>query len=159
MHRPAGWSVYGHIQSLPIPVCCPHMLQDGHHCSCTKEGKGNWTKWLSPRSTYFCHHEVLWETSQGSYHLYLTCQPRPTSICLPHDRSTDYAIAITLHTALSHLDKRNTYVRMLFIDYSSAFSTIVPSKLITKAQDPGSEYLPLQLDPGLPVGPPPGWWG
>ena len=26
----------------------------------------------------------------------------------------------------------NTYVRMLFIDYSSAFNTIVPSKLITK---------------------------
>jgi gmma-aminobutyric acid receptor subunit gamma/cGMP-dependent protein kinase 2 len=37
------------------------------------------------------------------------------------------AISIELHTALSHLDKRNTYVRMLFIDYSSAFNTIVPS--------------------------------
>ena len=35
------------------------------------------------------------------------------------------------HTALSHLYKRNTYMRMLFIDYSSAFNTIVP-KLITK---------------------------
>ena len=30
------------------------------------------------------------------------------------------------------MDKRNTYVRMLSIDYSSAFNTIVPSKLITK---------------------------
>uniref|UniRef100_A0A8C7I238 Reverse transcriptase domain-containing protein n=1 Tax=Oncorhynchus kisutch TaxID=8019 RepID=A0A8C7I238_ONCKI len=48
------------------------------------------------------------------------------------NRSTDDAISIALHTALSHLDKRNTYVRMLFIDYSSAFNTIVPSKLITK---------------------------
>ena len=28
----------------------------------------------------------------------------------------DDAIAIALHTALSHLDKRNTYVRMLSID-------------------------------------------
>ena len=37
--------------------------------------------------------------------------------------------SIALHTALSHLDKRNTYVRMLFIDY-----TIVPSKLITKVR-------------------------
>ena len=34
------------------------------------------------------------------------------------NRSTNNAIAITMHTALSHLDKRNTYVRMLFIDYS-----------------------------------------
>jgi gmma-aminobutyric acid receptor subunit gamma/cGMP-dependent protein kinase 2 len=35
-------------------------------------------------------------------------------------------------TALSHLDKRNSYVRMLFIDYSSLFNPIVPSKLIIK---------------------------
>jgi hypothetical protein len=42
------------------------------------------------------------------------------------NRSTDDAISIALHTDLSHLDKRNTYVRMLFIDYSSAFNTIVP---------------------------------
>ena len=48
------------------------------------------------------------------------------------NRSTDYAISIALHTALSHLDKRNTYVRILLIDYSSAFNTIVPSKLINK---------------------------
>jgi hypothetical protein len=34
------------------------------------------------------------------------------------NRSTDDAISITLHTALSHLDKSNNYVRMLFIDYS-----------------------------------------
>ena len=48
------------------------------------------------------------------------------------NRSTDDSISIALHTALSHLEKRNTYVRMLFIDNSSAFNTIVPSKLITK---------------------------
>ena len=36
----------------------------------------------------------------------------------------------------SHLDKRNTYVRMLFIDYSS-FSTIVPKNLITKLRTLG----------------------
>ena len=48
------------------------------------------------------------------------------------NRSTDKSIAITPHTALSHLDKRNTYVRMLFIVYRSAFNTIEPSKLIIK---------------------------
>ena len=47
-------------------------------------------------------------------------------------RPTDDAITITPHTALSHMDKRNTYVRMLFIDYSSGFNTIVLSKLIIK---------------------------
>jgi hypothetical protein len=48
------------------------------------------------------------------------------------EKSTDDAISITLNTALSYLDKRNTYVRMLFIDYSSVFNTVVPSKLIVK---------------------------
>ena len=42
------------------------------------------------------------------------------------NRSPDDAISIGLHIDLSHMDKRNTYVRMLFIDYSSAFNTIVP---------------------------------
>ena len=58
-----------------------------------------------------------------------TLDPLQFAYCT--NRSTD-AISIALHTALFHLDKRNTYVRMLFIDYSSAFNTIVPSKLITK---------------------------
>ncbi|KAI3352418.1 hypothetical protein L3Q82_005377 [Scortum barcoo] len=53
------------------------------------------------------------------------------------ERSTEDAISLTLHTALSHLDQRDTYVRMLFIDYSSAFNTIVPSKLVTKLRDLG----------------------
>jgi len=53
-----------------------------------------------------------------------------------HNRSTDDAIAFTLHTALSHLEK-NTYVRMLFVDYSSAFYTIVPVTLVTKLQTLG----------------------
>ncbi len=37
-----------------------------------------------------------------------------------------------MHAALSHLEKPNTYIRMLFVDYSSAFNTIVPSQLINK---------------------------
>jgi gmma-aminobutyric acid receptor subunit gamma/cGMP-dependent protein kinase 2 len=56
------------------------------------------------------------------------------------NRSTDDAIAITLYSVLYHLDKRNTYVRMLFID--SAFNTIVPSKLIIK-------FEALGLNPAL----------
>ena len=58
----------------------------------------------------------------------------PLEFAYRPNRSTDNAIAITLHPALSHLNKRNTYVRMLFIDYSSAFNTIVPSKLIIKLE-------------------------
>ena len=56
----------------------------------------------------------------------------PLQFAYRSNRSTDDDISIALHTALSHLDKGNTYVRMLFIDYSSAFNTIVPSKVIPK---------------------------
>jgi hypothetical protein len=48
----------------------------------------------------------------------------PLQFAYRPNRSTDDAIAIALHTALSHLDRRNTYIRMLFIDYSSAFNSI-----------------------------------
>ena len=56
----------------------------------------------------------------------------PLQFAYRPNRSTDDAISIALNTALSHLDNRNKYVRLLLIDYSSAFNTIVPSKSITK---------------------------
>ncbi len=53
------------------------------------------------------------------------------------NRSTEDAITSALHAALTHLDGRETSVRMLFIDYSSAFNTIVPSRLVAKLLDLG----------------------
>ncbi|KAI5629143.1 gastrula zinc finger protein XlCGF28.1-like [Silurus asotus] len=46
--------------------------------------------------------------------------------------STDDAISTTLHLALTHLDNKDSYVRMLFIDFSLAFNTIIPQHLIEK---------------------------
>jgi hypothetical protein len=80
----------------------------------------------------------------------------PLQFAFHPNRSTDDANAITLHTALSHLDKKNTYVRMLFIEYSSAFNTIVPSKLIIKVE---ASTPPVQFGPGLSDGLPPGGEG
>jgi hypothetical protein len=54
----------------------------------------------------------------------------PLQFAYRPNRTTDDSVA--LHTALSHLDNRNTHVRIIFIDYSSAFHTKVPSKLINK---------------------------
>ena len=41
-------------------------------------------------------------------------------------------MSTALHLALTHLDKKNTHVRMLFINFSSAFNTIIPQQLIGK---------------------------
>ncbi|KAK3552565.1 hypothetical protein QTP86_015653 [Hemibagrus guttatus] len=46
--------------------------------------------------------------------------------------STNDAITTTLHLALTHLDNKDTYVRMLLIDFSSAFNTIIHQHLIEK---------------------------
>ncbi|KAK3575632.1 hypothetical protein QTP86_031588, partial [Hemibagrus guttatus] len=51
------------------------------------------------------------------------------------NRSTDDAISHLLHTSLTHLDtKKGNYVKMLFVDYSSAFNTIILSTITTKLQ-------------------------
>lgn len=46
------------------------------------------------------------------------------------NRSTDDAVSTALHTHLTHLDRKNSNVRMLFKDFSSAFYTIIPQQLI-----------------------------
>ncbi|KAK1803187.1 hypothetical protein P4O66_021707 [Electrophorus voltai] len=62
----------------------------------------------------------------------------PLQFAYRHNRSTDDAIAHLLHTTLTHLDEgRRNYVKMLFVDYSSAFNNIIPSLLTTKLGDLG----------------------
>ncbi len=56
----------------------------------------------------------------------------PYQFAYRENRSTEDAIAFVLHTLLEHLELKNTYVRMLFVDYSSAFNTIRPYKLRSK---------------------------
>ncbi len=77
--------------------------------------------------------QVFWETHQRLHLLWAACLTGSATIC----RSTDDAIAFTLHTALSIPGKYHTYVRMLFVDYSSAFNTIVPATLVAKLQTLG----------------------
>ncbi|KAK3525744.1 hypothetical protein QTP70_007392 [Hemibagrus guttatus] len=44
----------------------------------------------------------------------------------------DDAISTTLHLSLTHLENKDTYVRMLFIDFSSTFNTIILQHLTEK---------------------------
>ena len=67
-------------------------------------------------------------------HLLLAAShPGPYAVWIPVQQVYD-AIALTMNAALSHL---NTYARILFIDYSSAFNTIIPSRLVSKLVDLG----------------------
>ncbi|KAK1786583.1 hypothetical protein P4O66_003028 [Electrophorus voltai] len=76
------------------------------------------------------------------HHIFMTsslpASMDPLQFAYRHDHSTDDAIAHLLHTTLTHLDKgRGNHVKMLFVDYSSAFNTIIPSLLTTKLEDLG----------------------
>ena len=45
------------------------------------------------------------------------------------NRSTSDTISTDLHYSLSHLENKDSYIRMLFVDYSSAFNRVIPDKL------------------------------
>ncbi len=47
-------------------------------------------------------------------------------------RSVDDAVNTWLHYVLQHLDRPGTYERILFVDFSLAFNTIIPNHLLPK---------------------------
>lgn len=47
-------------------------------------------------------------------------------------RSTADTISAVTHQALSHLENKDSYVRLLFVDFSSAFNTNILQKLVSK---------------------------
>ncbi|KAK3553460.1 hypothetical protein QTP70_003505 [Hemibagrus guttatus] len=56
----------------------------------------------------------------------------PLQFAYRANRSVDDAVNMGLHFILQHLDKSGTYVRLLFVDFSLAFNTIIPTLLQTK---------------------------
>ncbi|KAL0192329.1 hypothetical protein M9458_010625, partial [Cirrhinus mrigala] len=56
----------------------------------------------------------------------------PLQFAYRANRSVDDAVNMGLHFILQHLDRSGTYVRILFVDFSSAFNSIIPTLLQTK---------------------------
>ncbi|KAK0151122.1 hypothetical protein N1851_007759 [Merluccius polli] len=55
----------------------------------------------------------------------------PLQYAYQPNRSTSDAIAAVLYS-LSHLENKDSYIRTLFVDYSSAFNTVIPHRLTHK---------------------------
>ena len=66
----------------------------------------------------------------------------PYQFAYKHNRSTEDATLTLLHNAYTHLEKPGSFVRILFIDFSSAFSTIQPHLMASK-------LLKLDVNPRL----------
>ncbi len=56
----------------------------------------------------------------------------PLQFAYRANKSVDDAVNMGLHFTLQHLDRPGTYVRILFVDFSSAFNTIIPDTLQNK---------------------------
>ncbi|KAI4893871.1 hypothetical protein NFI96_021222, partial [Prochilodus magdalenae] len=61
----------------------------------------------------------------------------PHQYAYRRNRSTDDAISSVVHTALTHLEQKDSYVRMLFVDFTSAFNTMIPQTLTDKLSSLG----------------------
>ncbi|KAI4871589.1 hypothetical protein NFI96_021134, partial [Prochilodus magdalenae] len=61
----------------------------------------------------------------------------PHQYAYRRNRSTDDAISSVVHSALTHLEQKDSYVRMLFVDFTSAFNTIIPQTLTDKLSSLG----------------------
>ena len=111
------------LQPLSHPMQSPYLLQVIHHHSSSPKTQSLIPEWLSTCCPYIHCHDGVWATD---------------SLLDPHqftyraNRSVEDAICLCLHHVLKHLDCPNTYARILFIDYSSVFHTIIPHKLFNK---------------------------
>jgi len=56
----------------------------------------------------------------------------PLKFAYRANNSVDDAVNMGLHYVLQHLDRPGAYVKILFVDFSSAFNNIIPNLLLPK---------------------------
>ncbi len=121
-----------YLQHLAEPVSRPHMSQIHNDHTGTKEITCVLPKRRPPIALtpiiMKCFERLVMQKIKTS----LLNTLDPLQFAYRPNRSTDDAISTTLHLALTHLENKDSYVRMLFIDFSSAFNTIIPQQLINK---------------------------
>ena len=64
--------------------------------------------------------------------------------CLPNRSTKDACISLD-YFIHSHLEKPSAYARVLFVDFSSAFNTIVPNILLKRLSELGVPYYLLSF--------------
>ncbi len=125
------------LQSVPLSVCGSLMLQKSTIVPIPKKNKITCLNDWRPVALTPIFSKCFEKLIRDHICSVLPASLEPLHLHTAETVSTDDAIAFTLHTALSHLENKNTYVRMLFVDYSSAFNTIVPATLVEKLQTLG----------------------
>ncbi len=112
------------LQQITGAVQSPLMFQMLDHHPRPKETQNYWTQWLQT-----CGSNMLlmkWFERLVLAYLKASTGPLldPLQLAYRANRSVDDAVNMGLHFILQHLDRPGTYVRILFVDFSSAFNTI-----------------------------------
>ena len=111
------------------------MLQGVHHHPCAQECLPSWYERLPSRSTDHGGYEMLWEVGERPHLLLSSKHLRPTAVrlLLQQIQRGRHIPGLALHPLPPWHHRRG----LLFIDYTSAFNTVVPSRLATKLHDLG----------------------
>jgi len=96
-----------------------------------KEIPSELSYWLLSCCTHPYCDEMLIEDGHGTHSEDNPSNPWPLTVCFLLE-SVHWWHSRCCRTVLTHLEGRGTYGRILFIDYSSAFNTVVPQKLRNK---------------------------
>ena len=117
------------LQPFSVTVHSPHLPEDIHNRASSKADCYNIPEWLHTPGTDTCHHEVPGEAGPATH-------PGPSPICIQSKQATP----TVLHTVLRRLEQHGAYARLLFVDYSSAFNTILPCRLLSNMSDLGVQH-------------------
>ena len=125
-----------------------HVVSERKHCtlylenlcnlSCTQKPKSLLFKRLSSDCSDIYYKGMFWPYHPPSTHATHEAPFRP----IKHNRSTEDATLTLVYNVFTHLEKPGSFVRNLFIDISSAFSTIQQNLL-------ASTHLKLEVKPRL----------
>ena len=116
---------------------CTFYLENLCNLSCTEKPKSLLFKRLSSDCSDIYCKGMFW-TYPPSTHAIHEAPFRP----IKHNRSTEDATLTLVHNVFTHFEKPGSFVRILFVDISSAFSTIQRHLL-------ASTHLKLDVKPKL----------
>lgn len=104
-------------------ICAWTPYQDEKHSQCICDSSSQNIKTIYSDYRPIALMPVIMNCFERLVARQLPCTLDTHQFAYHANRSTEGVITIVLHTALSHLEHKGNYVRMLFIDYSSAFNT------------------------------------
>uniref|UniRef100_A0A3B1J4C9 Reverse transcriptase domain-containing protein n=1 Tax=Astyanax mexicanus TaxID=7994 RepID=A0A3B1J4C9_ASTMX len=137
VRRPADRCSHGHLQHLLVQRHCPNVPQVHTIVPVPKKSTVSCLNDYRPVALTPIIMKCFERLVMRNIKTQLPSSLDPLQFAYRPNRSTDDAITTTLHLSLTHLEKKDTYVRMLFIDFSSAFNTIIPQNLIRKLSSLG----------------------